>query len=79
MLLHSDLRDRMAANQLVTAGWLQSGDWKTARALAKHHDVIVLDCEHGECCRQARSARLKLSLTLLLLPGEHREDVLLSC
>jgi 2-keto-3-deoxy-L-rhamnonate aldolase RhmA len=31
----------------IFAGWLQSGDWKTARTLAYTFDVVVIDAEHG--------------------------------
>ena len=43
----STLRKRMNAGELVSLGWLQSGDWKAARALAEHHDAVVIDMEHG--------------------------------
>ena len=49
LLLESDLRERIASSDggVVTAGWLQSGEWKTARALAAYHDLVVIDAEHG--------------------------------
>lgn len=47
LIVGSTLRERFAAGELVTAGWLQSGEWKTARALAAHHEVVVIDAEHG--------------------------------
>eukprot|EP00501_MAST-03F_sp_TOSAG23-6_P001593 GSMAST32.ASY1.ANO1.1659.1 assembled CDS len=53
-LINSDLRDQFLRKgeyskntQPITAGWLQSGDWKTARALASAHKFVVIDAEHG--------------------------------
>ena len=43
--LAADLAD--PSGKLVTAGWLMSGDWKAARAMARHHKVCVIDAEHG--------------------------------
>jgi hypothetical protein len=47
LITASTVRDDMAAGRQISAGWLQSGDWKTARAMAACHKYIVLDCEHG--------------------------------
>ena len=60
LIVESDLRRRMlmsgggggggtgrGGDEVVLAGWLQSGDWRTARALGACHDVVVIDAEHG--------------------------------
>lgn len=47
LICDSTLREDMRQKKLVVAGWLQSGEWKTCRALARHHSVIVIDAEHG--------------------------------
>lgn len=47
LLMGSDVRSRLQRGELVTAGWLQSAEWKTARALAAHHSLVVIDAEHG--------------------------------
>lgn len=43
----ADMAAAAAGGEPVTAGWLMSGDWKTARAMALHHRVCVIDAEHG--------------------------------
>jgi 2-keto-3-deoxy-L-rhamnonate aldolase RhmA len=49
LLLSSTLRTQMTTpnSSPVYAGWLQSGDWRTARALAYTFSVVVIDAEHG--------------------------------
>ena len=63
LIVSSTVRADMAAGRLVTAGWLMSGDWKVARAMARHHSVCVIDAEHGAitvndvaCCLEANVA-----------------------
>ena len=48
LIVRSTLRARMRdGSSIVVAGWLQSGDWRTARALGAVHEVVVIDAEHG--------------------------------
>eukprot|EP00050_Salpingoeca_kvevrii_P012547 m.23416 g.23416 ORF g.23416 m.23416 type:complete len:278 (-) comp4119_c0_seq1:155-988(-) len=47
LLRDSTLAADLAAGRVVTAGWLQSGDWRSARALAAQHSLVVIDAEHG--------------------------------
>eukprot|EP00750_Incisomonas_marina_P007815 INCI15057.8.p1 GENE.INCI15057.8~~INCI15057.8.p1 ORF type:complete len:345 (+),score=56.07 INCI15057.8:134-1168(+) len=47
LILSSTLREDLRTNKLVVAGWLQSAEWKACRALARRHNVIVIDAEHG--------------------------------
>ncbi len=48
LIVRSTLRARMQdGSSVVVAGWLQSGDWRTARALGAVHEVVVIDAEHG--------------------------------
>ena len=49
LLMGSQLRSQMLNPNAspIFAGWLQSGDWRTARALAYSFSVVVIDAEHG--------------------------------
>ena len=49
LIISSKLRQQMldVDGNPTFAGWLQSGDWRTARVLAYQHDLVVIDAEHG--------------------------------
>lgn len=49
LIVASTLRQQMLNpnSPPIFAGWLQSGDWRTARVLAYSHSLVVIDAEHG--------------------------------
>jgi 2-keto-3-deoxy-L-rhamnonate aldolase RhmA len=70
----------------IVAGWLQSGDWKTARALASQHSLVVIDAEHGAisldqlaCCIEVMAGNGCLAIVRVPLDSDRRKSFARRC
>jgi len=87
-LLNSTFRQQLLDKEAppVFAGWLQSGDWRTARALSAHHSLVVIDAEHGgisldqiACCIEVMGGNDCLSFVRVPFDSDDRKSFARRC